>query len=275
VARKDNTSQEAPLGPDLHRGTLDPVSASPELPRRHAGSPGWVLGPPPPSEVRAFSKVPGRGGLWHRQGSSADTCPGLALRSPLRRKIAAAAWLVARDISQRAEPDVRPIQLCSLCIYCGEDAPPATTLTCDTPSQHLMRPVQSVGRQHQGHPADGAPDQSVGKQCTRVERRIVLIIPSTRSFPYTPRIQRSRASGHKKIAPAANIYRSKRYILYVPGPTCRGPVPLCMPPFIYKRGGMRRYTRAQSSKPNLGLTSSYKLSSNTSHSEVGCYAPAA
>jgi hypothetical protein len=181
---------------------------------------------------------------------------------------------VARDVSQRAEPDVRPIQLFSLCIYCGEDAPPATTLTGDAPSQHLMRPVQSAGRRRQGHPADGAPDQSVGKQCTRAERRIVLIIPSTRSFPYTPRIRRSRVPGHKKIAPAANICGSKRYILYAPGPTCRGPVPLCMPPFSYKRGGMRRYTQAQLSRPNLGLTSSYKLSNNTSHSGVGCYAPA-
>jgi hypothetical protein len=151
----------------------------------------------------------GRGGPQHRQGSGAETCPGLALRSPLRRKPTAAAWLVACDISQRAEPDVRPIQLCSLCIYCGEDTPPATTLTGDAPSQHLMRPVQSVGKRRQGHPADSAPDQSVGKKCTRAERRTVLIIPSTRSFPYTPRIRRSRASGHKKIAPAANICGSK------------------------------------------------------------------
>jgi hypothetical protein len=138
-----------------------------------------------------------------------------------------------------------------------------------------MCPVQSAGRRRQGHPADGAPDQSVGKQCTHAERRIVLIIPSTRSVPYTLRIRRSRASGHKKIAPAANICGSKRYILYVPGPTCRGPVPLCMPSFSYKRGGMRRYTQAQSFKPNLRLTGSYKLSSNTSHSGVGCYAPTA
>jgi hypothetical protein len=48
-------------------------------------------------------------------------------------------------------------------------------------------------------------------------------------------------SGHKKIALAANICSSKCYIHYVPGPTCRGSVPLCMPPFSYKRGGMRRY----------------------------------
>jgi hypothetical protein len=57
-----------------------------------------------------------------------------------------ASWLVARDISQRVELDVRPIRLCSLCIHCGEDAPPATTLTGDAPSQHLMRPVQSASR---------------------------------------------------------------------------------------------------------------------------------
>jgi hypothetical protein len=44
---------------------------------------------------------------------------------------------------------------------------PATSLTGDVPSQHLMRPVQSAGRRRQGHPADGAPDQSVDKQhCT-------------------------------------------------------------------------------------------------------------
>jgi hypothetical protein len=181
---------------------------------------------------------------------------------------------VARDIIQRVEPDVRPIRLCSLCIYCGEYAPPATMLTGDVPSQHLMRPVQSVDRRRQGHPADGAPDQSVGEQCAHAERRTVLIIPSIRSFPCTPRIWRSRASGHK-IAPTANICGSKRYIIYVPGPTYRGPVPLCMPHFSYKRGGMRRYTQAQSFRLTQTLTSSYKLSSNTSHSGVGCYALAA
>jgi hypothetical protein len=142
------------------------------------------------------------------------------------------------------------MRLCSLCIYCGEDAPPTTTLTGDAPSQHLMRPVQSAGRRRQDHPADGAPDQSVGKQCARAERRTIPITPSTRSFPCTPRIQRSGASGHKKITPAANTGGSKHYILYVPGPTCRGPTPLCMPPSTI-RGGMRRYTQGESDKLSL------------------------
>jgi hypothetical protein len=141
--------------------------------------------------------------------------------------------------------DVRPITPRSLCIYCGKDAPPATTLTGDVSSQHLMCPIQSSSRRRQGHPADDTPNQSVAKQCTRAERRTVLIIPCTRSFPCTPRIHRSRMSGHKKIAPEANICNPKCYILYVSGPTCRGPVPLCMPPFSYKRGGMRRYKQIQ------------------------------
>jgi hypothetical protein len=161
-----------------------------------------------------------------------------AQRFPLRRRPTAVAWLVARDISQRVELGARLIQTCSLRIYCGKDAPPATTLTGDMPSRYLMRPVQSARRQRHGRPADSAPVESVGEQCARAERRIVLIIPSARSFPCTPRIRRSRAPRHKKIAPAANTCGSKCYILYVPVPTCRGPVPLCMPPFSYKRGGI-------------------------------------
>jgi hypothetical protein len=195
----------------------------------------------PPSKVRALARS--------QNGEDPGACKGPVLthvqalpyapRSGQRP--AAAAWLVARDVSQRDGPDVRPITSCNPCIYCGEDTPPATTLTSDVPSQHLMRPVQSAGRWRQGHPADGAPVQSVGKQCARAERRTVLIIPSTRSFPCTPRIRRSWALGRKKLAPPTNICSSKRYIIYVPRPTCRGPVPLCMPPFSYKRIGMRCY----------------------------------
>jgi hypothetical protein len=156
------------------------------------------------------------------------------------------------------------MRLCSLCIYCGEDAPPATTLTGDAPSRHLMHPIQSADRRRQGHPADGVPDQSVGRQCARAERRTVPITHSTRSFPCTPRIWRSRAPGHKKITPAANIGGSKRYILYVPRPTCWGPVPLCMPPFNYKRGGMRRYTQAGSDR----LRSGHTILGSLRHSQV-------
>jgi hypothetical protein len=134
-----------------------------------------------------------------------------------------------------------------------------------------MRPVPSAGRRCQGHPADSPPAGSAGEQYACAERRAILIFSSARSFLDIPSIHRSWASGHKRIVSTTDIRGSKHYILYVPGPTCQGPVPLCMPPFSYKRGGMRRYTHTR----NLRFTSSYKPPSNTSHSGVGYYTLAA
>jgi hypothetical protein len=57
-------------------------------------------------------------------------------------------------------------------------------------------------------------------------------------------------------------------------PTCRGSVPLCMPPSAIK-GEACDVTGQIQSRLTQTLTSSYKLSGNTSHSGVGCYAPAA
>jgi hypothetical protein len=120
----------------------------------------------------------------------------------------------------------------------------------DVPSHHLIRPVPSTGRRCQGHLAGGAPAGPTGGQCARAERRTIPIFSSARNFPCTPRIRRSRVSGHKKIVSTTDIGGSNHYILYVPGPACRGPVPLYMPPFSYKRRGIRRYTHTR----NLTLT---------------------
>ena len=158
----------------------------------------------------------------------------MRLRSPLRRRPDAATWLVARDVSQRAEPDVRPLGRAVSAFIAERTRRLSTLLTGDVPPQHLMRPVHSAGVGCQGHPADGAPVQSVVEQYAHAVRRTVLIIPCTRSFPCTPILRRSRMSGRKKIARAANISSSKYYIRYVPGPTCRGSVPLCMPPLAIK-----------------------------------------
>jgi hypothetical protein len=156
------------------------------------------------------------------------------MRSPLRRRPDAATWLVARDISQRAESDVRHLDRVDSAFITERTCRLSTLLTRDVPPQHLLCPVHSTGRQRQGHPADGAPVQSVVKQYARVVRRIDLIIPCTRSFPCTPMLRRSRISGHKEIAPATNISSSKYYIPYVPGPICRGSALLYMPPLAIK-----------------------------------------
>jgi hypothetical protein len=156
------------------------------------------------------------------------------LHSPLRRRPDAATWLVARDISQRMKPDVRPLG-CAVSAFIAERTRRLSTLLIgDMPPQHLMRPVHSAGRRRQGHPTDGAPVQSIVKKCACAARCTVLIIPYMRSFPYTPMLRRSQASGRKKVASAANISSSKYYIHYVPRPTCRGSVPLCMPPLAIK-----------------------------------------
>jgi hypothetical protein len=156
------------------------------------------------------------------------------LRSPLRWRPDAATWLVAHDISQRVEPDVRPLGRTVSAFIAERTRRLSTLLTGDVPPQHLMCPVHSAGRRRQGHPTDGAPIQSIVKQCACAARRTLLIIPYTRSFPCTLRLRRSRMSGRKKIAPATNISSSKYCIRYVFGPTCRGSVPLYMPPLAIK-----------------------------------------
>jgi hypothetical protein len=102
------------------------------------------------------------------------------LCSSLRHRPDAAMWLLARDISQRAEPDVRPL---GRAFIAERTRRLSTLLTGDVPPQHLMRTVHSTGRRCQGHPADGTPIQSIVKQCARAARRTVLTIPYTRSFP--------------------------------------------------------------------------------------------
>jgi hypothetical protein len=152
------------------------------------------------------------------------------LRSSLRRRPDAATWLVARDISQQAEPDVRPQGRMDSAFIVESTRRLSTLLTGDVPPRHLLRHVHSAGKRRQGYPADGALSSPLSKQCARAARCTVLIIPYTRSFPCTLRLRRSRVSGHKKIAPAANISSSKYYIRCVPGPTCRGSALLYMPP---------------------------------------------
>jgi hypothetical protein len=187
VARKGGASQSSPLGPDLRR-TPDPYTYKLRAPKKARQVP-WEGSSPPLSKVRALARS--------RDGKD----PGIRGRGPVLARVqalpcASCYWRKACDISQRAKIDVKPTKPCSLYIYCRKDAPPATTLIGDVSSQHLIRPVQSDGRRRQGHPAGGAPDWSVGKQCACAEQRTILIIPSTRSLPCTLRIRRSRVSGH-------------------------------------------------------------------------------
>jgi hypothetical protein len=109
------------------------------------------------------------------------------------------------------------------------------------------------------------------KQCARAAWCTVLI-PYARSFHCTPRLRGSRVSGHKKIALAEGI---SSYIRYVTVPTCRGPVLLYMPPSSIKGEACNVTTQAESLDSDPSHPRQLKLSSNTTHSGVGYYAPAA
>jgi hypothetical protein len=165
------------------------------------------------------------------------------LRSPLRRRPDAATWLVARDISQWVEPDVRPLGHVFSTFIAERTLRLSTLLTGDVPPQHLMRLVHSAGRRRQGHPADGTPVQSVVKQCARAMRRTVLIIPYARIFSCTSMLRRSQTSGRRKIAPAASISSPSTISIVFLGPHVGAQFP-CTCPLSYKRGGMQHYKQA-------------------------------
>jgi hypothetical protein len=152
------------------------------------------------------------------------------LRSPLRRRPDAATWLVAHDISQQAEPDVRPLGHTVSAFIAERTRRLSTLLTGDVPPQHLMRPVHSAGRRRQGHPADGAPVQSIVKQCTRAARCTVCIIPYMRSFPCTPMLCRSQMLGFKKIAPTVSISSPSTISIVFLGPHVGAQFPCTCPP---------------------------------------------
>jgi hypothetical protein len=167
----------------------------------------------------------------------------MRFRSPLRRRPDAATRPIARDVSQRVEPDVRPLGRTVYAFIVEMTHRLSILLTDDVPSQHLMCPVYSAGRRCQAvlqaaclsSPLPNGTPVLFGALCPS------SLIRCQGSFPCTPRLRGSRMSGHNKIAPATNISCSKCYICYVPGPTCRGSALLYMPPLSYKRGGMQRY----------------------------------
>ena len=144
----------------------------------------------------------------------------------------------------------------------------------DMPSQHSMCLDPSAGRRCQGHPAGGAPAGSTGEQYDRVRQHTVLITPSTRSFLCTPRIRRSRASGTRRLSrQQALVAPSAIFFMFV-GPHV-GAQSLCACPPSAIKGEACDVTHTRNLRTHLRLANSYKLTSNTSHSGVGYYAPVA
>jgi hypothetical protein len=140
------------IGPP--RGSTGPLYAQPGPPITVRDSQVSMPGPLdgvqiPPSKVRATTGSRDRGYPGISKGpvlTRVRPYP-MRLRSPLRRRPAAAAWLVARDVSQRAGPDVRPLGRAVSAFIAERTHRLSTLLTGDVPPQHFMCPVHSAGRQ--------------------------------------------------------------------------------------------------------------------------------
>jgi hypothetical protein len=66
--------------------------------------------------------------------------------SPLRRRPDAATWPTNRDVSQRAEPDVRPLGRVASAFIADKAHRLSIPLAGDVPPRHLMSHVHSTGR---------------------------------------------------------------------------------------------------------------------------------
>jgi hypothetical protein len=127
----------------------------PGPPRVQTGPPGRV--PDLFVGVRAtLSRVPGFWGkkyLGFNQGQagvrSRHVSGPYRVRScsPLRQRPDAATWPTACDVSQRTEPDVRPLGRVVAAFIADEARRLSIPLAGDVPPQHLMHPVHPTGRQ--------------------------------------------------------------------------------------------------------------------------------
>jgi hypothetical protein len=165
--------------------------------------------------------------------------------SQLRRSPDAATWHGARDVSQRAEPDVRPLGCAASAFIVDKARRLSIPLAGDVPPRHLMRPVHSVGRRRPVHSAGGVPVHSTGRQYARAAACTTLII--TRALPRKQSQHISTAWTTDNMAPGdcSGVLALVASIVYslhfAPGPTCRGLASLYVPPLSYKRKGTRRY----------------------------------
>jgi hypothetical protein len=66
--------------------------------------------------------------------------------SPLRRSPDAATWHGTRDVSQRVQPDVRPMGCTTSAFIVDKARRLSIPLASDVPPRHLMRPVHSTDR---------------------------------------------------------------------------------------------------------------------------------
>jgi hypothetical protein len=203
------------VGLDPHGEALDPCTCRPNpriRSRTSTGVPrplGWAPDPPLCRVRTTLSKVPGqnmhRPWIGPKQGSGDDTCPDPVWCGPVRLghcsshgwRPDAATWPTTRDVSRRAELDVRPPGYAAPTFIADKARRLSVLLTGEVPPQHLMSPVysagrdvpprylmclvHSTGRRRPSRPAGGVPVRSGGRQYACAAAYTMLII--TRTLP--------------------------------------------------------------------------------------------
>jgi hypothetical protein len=134
----------------------------------------------PPTTKSRNEEYPGlgQGRIGVRRRYSSGVCP-VRFRSLLRRRPDAATWPIARDVSQRVEPDVRPLGHAISTFIAEKTRRLSALLTGNVPPRHLMCPVHSAGRRRPGHPTGGAPVQSDSGRYTHTASRAMVIMTCT------------------------------------------------------------------------------------------------
>jgi hypothetical protein len=188
--------------------------------------------------------------------------------SPLRQKPDAATWPTARDISQRAEPDVRPLGRAAAAFIADKARRLPIPLAGDVPPQHLMSPVHSVDGRRPGHLVGGVPVHSIGRRHIHTVACAALI--TTRAYRGSSDdisiLYALRALWRSEIAQALQALVTSFH--FAPGPTCRGSVSLYVPPLIYKREGTLRYKAGSLRLSDSQVHTSSQAQYNTQWSRV-------
>jgi hypothetical protein len=151
--------------------------------------------------------------------------------SPLRRRPDAATWTTARDLSQRTEPDIKPL---------GYTAPTFITDKTSACPFQWQAACSSLLTRYQENGRRLSIMRGLRPSWRPVITQMLLVL----------------------------IIHIMCFIHYASGPTCRGLAPLYVPPLNYKREGTQRY-RDKFSK--LTVSQAHTLTRTNSHTQYNIY----
>jgi hypothetical protein len=155
--------------------------------------------------------------------------------SPLRRRPDAATWTIARDVSQQADPDVRPLGRAASAFIAEKMRRLSIPLIDDVPPQHLMCHVHSAGRRR----ACPVHCQTV-RPCCEVHCVHHHLYVAREASPARQYYADHGCQGTRRLHQQRTLVAPSITSVMFLGPHVGAQYP-CTCPLSYKRGGMHRY----------------------------------